>query len=610
MSNNASMDYRGLNILGGTQQILPDPYDEINVKTLNIVDDDNQPYYTFPREENLIGGDGAVAVFKNDGTSSLQVYTEPAYFYMSNSNGGADIDSRGNVNFDIDLINSLYNITRVDDLSLRMPKGTYLCNVNFAPSISSTPNNTPRSNMYFSIDGSTDTNAPFYFVKTYSTNQEFVTFTQIINVESPTQLISLKVDNRNNTASDIVITTCNVSISKIAPNLRTNIIPFFGEFYANINYLTDAYFNDLTTLPKRTYNMPYSLINRENETDNTTIKQFIDPDWGDYNALKLIGSPSSSNFYTLQFSGTIAFSCNNVELKELKVFFQQSIDGVRWTNLDTATTIYTNTSTDTNTFINPIPISLTKYNYLPRTRVENSYVRVMIQAIPDNNVGNFINTNIYFNDVEVNGVNSYFSIFPTTSPIVGQALYNVDMRGNGYSSILNRGYSILKRPLGSVRPTPTIEGVALIGINSFFLLPLVINNRTPIGNDSISNVKMVYRQNNFQNFFGSSLCELQFLTTLTNYPITVRFNARFNTSQGSFCNIRWYLNDISMFSTNLLISGSPVIPANSTFDQTFTVTFPEITANSTLFGIFQFLGNNDDTATLEVLDDNYIKFGY
>jgi len=260
-------------------------------------------------------------------------------------------------------------------------------------------------------------------------------------------------------------------------------------------------------------------------------------------------------------------------------------------------------------FANPIPINLTKYNYLPPTRYENSFIRVMIEVIPDNNIGVFGNAQIAFNDIVARSSNSYFSIF-LTSTVANRALYNVDMRGNGYSSVINRGYAILKRPPVIPRPTPAIEGVPLQVVNSFFLLPLVVNNKTPTGNNIISNVKMVYRQNNLENFYGPSLCELQFLTTVTNYPVTVRFNAKFATAQSSFCNVRWFLNGVSMLDTNLLIGGNPVIPPDSTFDQTFTVTFPQITAGSNLFGIFQYLGNTDDTAELQVLDDYSITFGY
>jgi hypothetical protein len=74
MSNtNASMDYRGVNISGGPV-ILPDPVDLLNVKTLNIVDENNDPYYTMPQEPVLV--DNSVAVFNIDGTSSLQPYTQ------------------------------------------------------------------------------------------------------------------------------------------------------------------------------------------------------------------------------------------------------------------------------------------------------------------------------------------------------------------------------------------------------------------------------------------------------------------------------------------------------------------------------------------------------
>jgi hypothetical protein len=614
MSNfNASMDYRGINISGqgGEPFILPDPFDEINVKTLNIVDDNNNPYYTMPQQAPQIGGDGAVAIFYDDGTSTFNTYTEPAYLYMASQSGGADANSRGGVPFSDLTVTSLYNIIIENDLlgQIRMPKGTYLCTVSFMPYVVNQPTGAPAPTMYFSIDGSTDPKPPFSFFRTYGLYEQVASFSQIINIESPTQKVRLAVDNRQNSAGGIDAELCNVSITKIAPNFRTNIIPFQGEFYADINYDDDAYINLLNSRSNHNYYMPYSLINRQNYRDNTTIKQFNDPVFGNFNALELRGSASNGNFYTLNFSANLSFYCVGVEIKELKVSFQQSTNGIRWTNLDTPTSFYTNISNQPNMFANPIPINLTKYNYLPPTRYENSFIRVMIEVIPDNNIGVFGNAQVAFNDIVARSSNSYFSIF-LTSTVANRALYNVDMRGNGYSSVINRGYSILKRPPVIPRPTPAIEGVPLTGVNSFFLLPLVVNNKTPTGNNIISNVKMVYRQNNLQNFFGSSLCELQFLTTVTNYPVTVRFNAKFATAQSSFCNVRWYLNGVGLLSTDLLIGGNPVIPPDSTFDQTFTVTFPEITAGSNLFGIFQFLGNTDDTAELQVLDNYSITFGY
>jgi hypothetical protein len=72
---NASMDIGGFYISGqGGPVILPDPVDLLNVKTLNIVDENNDPYYTMPQEPVLINN--SVAVFNIDGTSSLQPYSE------------------------------------------------------------------------------------------------------------------------------------------------------------------------------------------------------------------------------------------------------------------------------------------------------------------------------------------------------------------------------------------------------------------------------------------------------------------------------------------------------------------------------------------------------
>jgi hypothetical protein len=97
MSNtNGSMDYRGFNISGGTDTSgnpnipLPDPFDTINVETLNIVDNQNQPFYTMPREIPDVGG--SVAVFESDGSSSLKPYASypanPACFGWHDSGAG------------------------------------------------------------------------------------------------------------------------------------------------------------------------------------------------------------------------------------------------------------------------------------------------------------------------------------------------------------------------------------------------------------------------------------------------------------------------------------------------------------------------------------------
>jgi hypothetical protein len=89
MSNyNASMDYRGINVSGGGDFILPDPFDTINVRTLNIVDVNDDVYYTMPKEVPDI--DGSVAVFKLDGTSSLQPYkATPSCFGWSDCGSGS-----------------------------------------------------------------------------------------------------------------------------------------------------------------------------------------------------------------------------------------------------------------------------------------------------------------------------------------------------------------------------------------------------------------------------------------------------------------------------------------------------------------------------------------
>ena len=89
MSNfNASQDYRGITIT--SNEALPDPFEEINVKTLNIVDNNNSPYYTMPEQPVLTNN--SVAVFNIDGSSSLtpltQYPTTPSCFGWQDSGAG------------------------------------------------------------------------------------------------------------------------------------------------------------------------------------------------------------------------------------------------------------------------------------------------------------------------------------------------------------------------------------------------------------------------------------------------------------------------------------------------------------------------------------------
>jgi hypothetical protein len=507
MSNfNASQDYRGFTISnssgGGVNPIppeLPNPFDEINVKTLNIVSDENQPFYTFPREENLVSGDGALTVFNADGSSSLQAYTQPAYFYMSNSSGGADVNSRGSVAFTVNKINSLYNITRVDDLNLTMPKGTYLCSVNFSPYVQATPNNVPRSSMYFSADGATDTNPPFYFQKTYNLNEEFLTFNQIIIVDSPTQQIRLEVDNRNNTAGDIIITSCNVSITKIAPNFKTNLDLFLGQFYANQNYTADSKQVILTGKPKEIIEVPYNLISiGAGSNTNTQVVQ----DGDGFNILELSGI--SKDPYTLQFAGTLGFSCYKNDFLRFTAVFQQSVNSFEWHDIDNERTIYINGSQDNLTDVAHVPISLNKYNYIPIQNTNKSYIRVLIKVYPNAYTGTFpLNSGLYFNNSFIAGrPNSMISIFK----LFGTAETRYLMATNGNGQYLLRNYTF-----GIPEPDDyIINGVVTPLPNSFTLFPMVINNKLLdiSGNGGNSRIQIEYPTNNLSTIHGSTFCWL------------------------------------------------------------------------------------------------------
>ena len=593
--------------------VLPNPVNALNVRFLSIVGNTGiTPYYTFPRQ-TVLDDRGSVAVFQPDNTSSLQPYVAPAYMYLQ-SNPAQFIG--GSENYVIILSNerirSRYNINVNESGSFNsyftMPIGTYL--VNFSCKYFSTNPTNPTA-MYVSVGGALIDigDAPFsYFLNTPAAIP--VSWSQIINVNSNTDPVKIFVDNRINNGT-LNINTIGINITKIAPNYITQVIPYEGEFYADLNDTTDNRTISLDFGDKNIYDIPYTFINRINENDNTTIKIFNSSRWGDYNTVQLRGGRSPDvTLYTLQFSGVLGFQCVGQEMKQFQAVFQESINGITWTDLDTPTTIYTNDTGLQTIAIKQVPIGLIKYNYTPPSTYENSYIRLVIRLIPDVLTGYYQNPAlIYINSAQQGMTNCYFSIYQTISSL-GNSLYNIVMRGNGYQSISGKGYAIAQ-PDGPY-PTPFIEGVSFTPSRKFLLLPIVINNRTPAGNNISRDVKIVYRQNTLQNFYGSTLCEVQFLKSMTDYPVTIQFNARWGTlTSNTFMYLHLSKNSTPAGQYLLTLpNGDPIIPPGTTFDQTVVFTIPQISAGDTLFPWFEFLGGGTDNSPLYILDNYSINFGF
>jgi len=594
--------------------VLPNPVNELNVETLNIVSTTNTPYYTFPRRI-VLDNRGSVAVFQPNGSSSLQPYVSPAYMNLSNGVSFQTMPPTTftNIIFNEAKIRTRYNITVINSntptCAFQMPVGAYLVNFNcttFATDV------TDKIAMYAYVNGNrlNAPDAPFF----NTLNSAFgipIAWSQVINVASTTDIVQFAFDNGLSNGT-VEIQCVNITITKIAPNYFTNILPYEGEFYADINYNTDDKSYSLTNDVKQEYDIPYTIINRINENDNTQIKVLSEAPWGSYNTVQLKGGRSPEfEFYTLVFSGVLSFSCVGQEIKELQALFQESVDGVRWTNLDTPKTIYENISQNPEIIVNMVPISLIKYDHIPPADFENSFIRVVIRLIPDVNSGNFqFPAAIYFNSPEYGMTNSYFSIYPTVSVIAGKVRYNVAMRGNGFSNFLGTGYNV-RRPLGvTPTPNPQVDGVLLTPItNQFFLLPLVVNNRTPTGDNVLTNVNMVYRQNNLQNFNGSTLCELEFLTTVPNFTYTLRFNARFSSVNTDIFAVRAYINGVGTDYTILTTVVNPT-PPDPTFDETIISAPRTINAGDKFFMRFEWLTAGNNVGTLFILDNYYITFGY
>ena len=290
-------------------------------------------------------------------------------------------------------------------------------------------------------------------------------------------------------------------------------------------------------------------------------------------------------------------------------FFQTSKDGTTWTDLTTPSLIFTNTSTAALTFGSPIPISLYKTDFVPTSDLENSYVRVITRIVPDVLFGTFTNPcTVYFNDYKINNdnpaVNSYLSIYPSLTYDPLQARFNMSMRGNGYNTGLSNGYAVKQKPI-IAKPTPQINGVDLFPSNSnFLLLPIVVNKNTPTGNDIPTNTTIVYRPNNMQFLYGSSLSEIQMLTNVSNLVINQRINISVGNIAGGLFFFDIYVNGrvVSSASTN--------IDPNTTIDQTLTRTLLSVTTGDCIFFTIRWNNIANEGMTLYVLDNYNITIGY
>jgi hypothetical protein len=598
--------------------VIPNPLDLLNVKTLNVVSDAAVPFYTMPRQ--IVQDDrGSVAVFQQNGTSSsLQPYVAPAYMYLQNNTTATFIGPVTIQTIIIDAANMMtaYNIivvrSNTSSSGFQMPIGTYLINVNF--NLSYQGGNFATFGMYASVNGeqlTTISRAPFFNNQTFTASTP-MSWSQIVNINNSTDVVTLIFDNRSSQGSGFLNGT-NINITKIAPNYKMQTLPYDGQFYSDILYSGRRGGLSLSDRPKQTIDIPYSIIFRENDLPNTDLVTFRTilngfPSLYDYYALRLRGSPSDFNQqYTLQFSGIINFICGFNQLYIFYGFFQTSTDNVRWTDLGTPVRLYTNIATSTGSMTGTIPVSLYNTGFMPTPNFENSYVRVMIRIVPNNLNGTFVNpTNVYMNNTGINngiitGTCSYLAIYPT--PSSSGIKFNMEMRGNGYNASARNGYTMIQRPLGA-RPVPVAGDIVFSPpYTQFLLLPLVVANRAATGNNIISNTNIIYElTNNLQFYYGSSFCEIQFTTVEANVVINQRINLTVPNSDTY--NFDIYINRIVVQSFEVFIA------ANTPFDQILTRTIPIINTADRMFFTIRWANPANDGMRIFILDNNYITIGY
>jgi len=607
---------------------LPNPINEINVKTLNIVDNSNVKYYTMPKEP-VNNSQGSVAVFKANGSSSLEPYSATAYMYLQNSfdpqviaastrsalilDGGTNIKTRYNI---------FLNQPNTSQCNFTMPVGTYIVNFNCNLNYSIVTN---FIGMYASVNGAHIANTrDMPFSDGGIRNPAVpICWSQTINIASAADTVQILLDNLSNTGT-VTVNSININIFKIGANLITNSLAFEGEFLANRNYIGDSINVGLENLPKITYDVPFSIIGFGNSLPNTTVKEFTDPLFTNltYNALQLNGSPApdfGSN-YTLQFSGNFGIDCAQDQMKLLYAVYQISPNGINWTDIDTAQLVYENDlkSDIPRAFFLNIQTSLIKYNFTPPVDAEFTYIRVVIRVEPNNTVGNYgPQTLLIFNGNLGGQANSYFAIYPTISPLPSVARYNLSMRGNGWGAGGggDRGYFTRQAPPPSANPPP-IKPVAEVGgvqiqppvpFRRFYIVPFVINNSQPSLANTLTNARIITRTNNFRHYYGPSLTEFQNLIPLTNYQINQRFNIQMTNSVADTLRLRIYINGIGNINDDKII----VVPtANATIDNTYIWNIPSLAVNSYMFMIMSWTNAANDGMFVRYLDDNSITFGY
>jgi hypothetical protein len=331
-------------------------------------------------------------------------------------------------------------------------------------------------------------------------------------------------------------------------------------------------------------------------------------------------APDFGSNYTLQFSGNLSISTIQDEISTVSAVYQTSLNGVNWTDLGTSEFVFQNIldlEDQLPRFIN-MQISLIKYDFVPPVDIEFIYIRVIVRIQPTVNTGTYGSPNSFefnnSNGVGNNGqVNSYFAIYPSISALPGVCRYNVDMRGNGWAlspPIVNgRGYYTTSRPADDRRPNPRIGGLLItppIVNNRFLLVPFVINNKQPSGSNTLTNVKLITRSNNFRTWYGPTLIELQNLTALTNYSITQRFNVQLTNTVADTITLRIYINSTAIPQSRVI----PVINSNATIDNTYNWNIPSIAINSYMFMMMSWTEAANDYMSVRYLDDNSITFGY
>jgi len=488
---NGSMDFQGRNVINQINQPippqdLPDPYDRINVKTLNIVDDNNNILYTLP-QQHVPDPNGDVIVLNYNGTSSLQPYIQPIQAFLSAESpqnsptlfyvqNGQTLpvpwtlsDTLLNENFIYDDASSAYKV---------LVDGTFRLTFNVSISWSASIGTIYSIFLTPTVNGNPVSTKTVYFTGNQGSNLYYMQFDQLFQAKA-NDIINVQINNPTYNGQRIAFVYWNMYINRVADYInRITATAIYGVGTRNEPF---SYYEPLVLdgCDKKNLVVPYPVYDKAINNVGTVIVDTplpanVPKDLGlnPYNTYGVkIDSYLTQQPYTITFSGSIILHATGSEINTIFATLQYAPDGLTFKDLPQAPTlIYTNYLDDVGFYkTNGIPFYLQADNFISESNVNRGTFRVALKINPTNTSGVFSpNTKIFVNypdpikyvDTQNLSIASFFQLYPTPSPSTSTFFYST--AGTTYLGNIKNYYLISD---SSVSPSVSLP---LVWQNEYF----------------------------------------------------------------------------------------------------------------------------------------------